>query len=176
MAAVYGIVKNHDGWISVESEFGKGTVVRIYLPAVETKEKEVEEPGTELVKGTGTIMIIEDEETIMSLNRLILEQLGYRVLEAGNGMEAVRLAGTFKGNIDLAILDIALPDMAGKEVYHLIRESRPDLKVIICSGYDISGPAHEILEAGAQGFIQKPYSLAILSEKVKEVLEGKGEI
>ena len=176
LAAVYGIVKNHDGWISVESEFGKGTVVCIYLPAVETKKKEVEEPRSELVKGTGTIMIIEDEETIMSLNRLILERLGYRVLEAGNGVEAVRLAGTFEGDIDLAILDIALPDMAGKEVYHLLKESRPDLKVIICSGYDISGPAHEILEAGAQGFIQKPYSLATLSEKVKEVLEGKCEI
>ncbi|NQU16170.1 MAG: response regulator [Desulfobacteraceae bacterium] len=177
MAAVYGIVKSHDGWIWVDSELGKGTVVRTYFPAIEAKEevdeKVVSEPKAELVKGTGTILVIEDEEPLIKLNRIVLERSGYRVLEARTGKEAIDLARTFDGDIDLAILDIVLPDMNGKEVFRLIKEVRPDLKVLVCSGYDIYGPAEEILNAGAQGFIQKPYDLAAFSEKVKKVLDGR---
>ena len=177
MAAVYGIVKNHDGWIWVDSELGKGTVVRTYFPAIEAKEevdeKVVSEPKAELVKGTGTILVIEDEEPLIKLNRIVLERSGYRVLEARTGKEAIDLARTFDGDIDLAILDIVLPDLNGKEVFRLIKEVRPDLKVLVCSGYDIYGPAEEIINAGAQGFIQKPYDLAAFSEKVKRVLDGR---
>ena len=156
MAAVYGIVKGHDGWIGVDSELGKGTAVRIYFPPfqVEKEEKEVEERKTELIKGTGTILVIEDEEPLIKLNRIALEISGYHVLEARTGREAVNLARTFDGDIDLATLDIVLPDMNGREVYAGIKEARPDLKVIVCSGYDIYGPAaEEIMCAGAQSFI-----------------------
>ena len=199
MAAVYGIVKSHDGWIWVDSELGKGTAVRIYLPAIcppvpgdgrrvasararrpglpslqaEKEEREVEERKPELVKGTGTILVIEDEEPLIKLNRMVLERSGYRVLEARTGKEAIDLARAFDGDIDLAILDIVLPDMNGKEVFRLIKEVRPDLKVLVCSGYDIYGPAEEIINAGAQGFIQKPYDLVAFSEKVKKVLDGR---
>ena len=86
---------------------------------------------------------------------------------------AVHIAETFDGRIDLALLDIKLPDMEGSKVYPLIMEARPDLKVIVCSGYSIHGPAQAILDAGAEGFIQKPFSMAPFSEKLKEVLEGK---
>ncbi|MBW2204184.1 MAG: PAS domain S-box protein [Deltaproteobacteria bacterium] len=174
MAAVYGIVKNHDGWIYVDSEPGKGTVVRIYLPAIEAKEevkKEVEK--VEIVMGEGTVLVIEDEELLVGLFREILERLGYRVLLAETGKEAVELAKTFDGQIDLALLDIKLPDMDGGRVYPLIMEARPDMKVIVCSGYSIHGPAQDILDAGAEGFIQKPFSIAPFAEKLKEVLEGK---
>jgi two-component system cell cycle sensor histidine kinase/response regulator CckA len=176
MAAVYGIVKSHDGWIWVDSELGKGTAVRIYFPPfrVKKEEIEVEEKKTELIKGIGTILVIEDEEPLIELNRIALEISGYHVLEARTGREAVKLAKTFDGDIDLAILDIALPDMNGREVYARIKEARPDLKVIVCSGYDIYGPAaEEIMCAGAQSFIQKPYNLVELSEKVKDVLVGR---
>ena len=95
------------------------------------------------------------------------------MLVAETGKEAVELAKTFDGQIDLALLDIKLPDMDGGRVYPLIMETRPDMKVIVCSGYSIHGPAQKILDAGAEGFIQKPFLIAPFSEKLKEVLEGK---
>jgi len=170
MAAAYGIVKNHEGGISVNSEFGKGTKVSIYLPAIEVEVQEAEKPKTEPIKGTGTILLIEDKEMVMEVSRALLERIGYRVLEAKTGQEAIDIAKTFDGDIDLAILDIVLPDMGGKEIYPLIMAARPTLKVIVCSGYSIDGPAQEILDAGAQEFLQKPFNLAKLSEKLKEVL------
>ena len=180
MAAVYGIVKNHGGWIFVDSELSRGTVVRIYLPAIEAKEEVREEavlrPTMELATGEGTILVIEDEEPLVEMFREILERLGYRVLQARTGKEAVELAKTFDGQIDLALLDIKLPDMEGGKVYPLIMEARPDLKVIVCSGYSIHGPAQDILDAGAEGFIKKPFSMSTFADKLKEVLEGKSGI
>jgi len=177
MAAVYGIIKGHDGAITVDSEPGKGTVVRIYLPAIEAREevrKEVDPgPTVELATGEGTILVIEDEEPLVEMFKQILEKHGYRVLVAETGKEAVELAKTFDGRIDLALLDIKLPDMEGGRVYPLIMEARPDLKVIVCSGYSIHGPAQDIIDAGAEGFIQKPFSIPLFAEKLKGVLEGK---
>ncbi len=173
MAAVYGIVKNHDGWIYVDSELGRGTVVQIHLPAVEVKVKKEEKPKLEPVKGTGTILVIEDEDVVLEVTQAMLERLGYRVMAARTGKDAIHIAETFDGDIDLALLDIKLPDMEGGKIYPLIMESRPELKVIVFSGHAIDGPAREILDAGAQGFIQKPFPLAALSEKLKHVLEGK---
>jgi len=177
MASVYGIIRNHDGAITVDSELGKGTVVRIYLPAISAESKEqgakaVKQPEVELPTGDATILVIEDEEDVMMLFRQVLERLGYRVLQAETGKKAIRLAETFDGQIDLAILDIKLPDMTGDKVYPLIMEARPDLKVVVCSGYTIDGPPQDILDAGAEGFIQKPFSISTFAEKLKEVLEG----
>jgi signal transduction histidine kinase len=200
MAAVHGIVTNHDGWTSVDSEPGKGTLVRIYLPAiasarppsalpqanagraqarraglptVKVQVKEEERPKIETAKGTGTILVIEDEDVVIDVILAMLERLGYRILLAKTGKEAVNIAKTFDGDIDLAILDIVLPDLAGKEVYRHIIEARPNLKVIVCSGYAIDGPPQEILDAGAQDFIQKPFSYVTLSGRIKEVLGDK---
>jgi PAS domain S-box-containing protein len=173
MAAVYGIVKNHGGWISVESQLGKGTVVRIYLPAVEDKPKEIKKPKTELARGTGTILIVEDEEQVMDVTRTILKRLGYQVLTAKTGMEGVDIGRSYNGDIDLAIIDIYLPDMRGDVIYKLLKKVRRNLKVIILSGYALDGPAQKILNAGAQAFMQKPFKLAALSEKVKDVLEAE---
>lgn len=173
MAAAFGIVKNHDGWISVYSEEGRGTVVRNYLPLIEPQVEEPKKPKIEPIKGTGTILIIEDEEMIMNVSRALLERLGYKVLGAMTGKEAINIAKTFDGEIDFAILDMVLPDMSGKTIYPLIMEARPNLKVLVCSGYSIDGPAQEVLDAGAQDFIQKPFAIARLSEKMKKVLEGK---
>ncbi|MDH3876004.1 MAG: response regulator [Desulfobacteraceae bacterium] len=173
MAAVYGIVKNHGGWISVESQLGKGTVVRIYLPAVEAKPKETKKPKAELARGTGTILIVEDEEQVMDVTRTILKRLGYHVLTARTGMEGVNVGRSYDGDIDLAIIDIYLPDMRGDVIYKLLMKARNNLKVIICSAYAFDDPAQKILNAGAQAFIQKPFRLATLSEKVKNVLEGE---
>ena len=94
-------------------------------------------------------------------------------MAAKTGKHAIHITKTFDGQIDLALLDIKLPDMEGGKVYPLVMEARPDLKVIVFSGYSIEGPAQDILDAGAQDFIQKPFSIATLSEKLKEVFEGK---
>ncbi|MCJ7687526.1 MAG: response regulator, partial [Desulfobacteraceae bacterium] len=173
MAAVYGIVKNHDGWISVDSELGKGTTVRIYLPAIEIEIGKPKKAKVEVATGSGTILMIEDEDVVIEVTQAMLEMLGYRVMVAKTGKDAVHIAETFDGQIDLALLDIKLPDIEGGKVYPLIMEARPDLKVIVFSGFAIEGPARKILEAGAQDFIQKPFSIATLSEKVKKVLDGK---
>jgi len=103
----------------------------------------------------------------------ILEKLGYSVLQARTGEEAVEIAKMFNGRIDLALFDIKLPDMSGNQVYPLMMEARSNLKVIVCSGCSIDGPAQEILDSGAEGFIQKPFIISTLAEKLKEVLEGK---
>jgi len=175
LAAAYGIVKNHNGWISVGSELGKGTVVKIYLPAAEAPVKETakSKPKAELTRGQGTILVIEDEELVMKVTREILEKLGYRVLEAKTGQEAIDVVKTFDGDIDLAMLDILLPDTSGDIIYPLLMKVRPNLKVIVFSGYSIDGPAQKILNAGAEDFIQKPFTILDLSEKLKKILGGE---
>ena len=173
MAAAFGIVKNHEGWISVGSELGKGTTIHIYLPTVEPPVKEPEKQKSEPVKGEETILVIEDEEIVMDVNRALLESLGFRVLEAKTGQEAINVVKTFDGDIHLAILDMVLPDIGGEVIYPLIMEVRPNLKVVVSSGYSKDGPAQEVIDAGAQDFIQKPFTMADLSEKLKTVLGGK---
>ena len=173
MASAYGIIKNHDGWISVYSELGQGTVVRIYLPTVDFHVKEVKKPKIKPVKDGGTILVIEDDEIVLNVSRAMLEKMGYRVLEAKTGMDAVKTVKSFDGDIDLALLDVKLPDTEGDRLYPLIMKARPNLRVIVCSGYSVNGPAQQILDAGAEGFIQKPFSITNLWEKLKAVLEGE---
>ena len=173
MAAVYGIIRNHDGWITVDSELGKGTRIVIYLPAAEVTVKDKTKPESDVVSGTGTVLLVEDEDMVIEVTQAMLERLGYRVMAAKTGKDAIYIAQAFDGDIDLALLDIKLPDIDGGKVYRLIMEARPNLKVVVFSGYTIDGPVRKILDAGAQDFIQKPFSLATLSEKLKKVLEGK---
>jgi len=116
-------------------------------------------------------LIIEDEEIVIEVTQAMLEMLGYRVMAAKTGKDAVHMAETFDGLIDLVLLDIKLPDIDGRDLYPMLMKARSNFKVIVCSGYSIDGPAREILDAGAQDFIQKPFSMAALSEKIKKVLE-----
>ncbi len=178
MAAAHGIIVNHAGAILIDSKPGKGTSVRIYLPAVRaeedrTEEKLLKKPEFKVSGATGTILVIEDEELVMNTIRSILKKLGYRVLEAKTGNEAIDMVRTFDEDIDLALLDIKLPDISGDRLYPIIMEARPNLKVIVCSGYALDGPVREILNAGAEAFIQKPFSIAQISEKLKAVLDQR---
>jgi len=151
MAAVHGIINNHEGRITVASESENGTTVKIYLPTVATPAQKAAPSTLESLKGKGTILVIEDEEIVMDVNRAMLENLGYRVLEAKTGQEAIDIARTFDGRIDIALLDFLLPDINGDEVYPLLMEARPDLKVLVISGFAIDGPVRKILDAGAHG-------------------------
>ena len=171
MASVYGIVKNHNGWVSVYSEEGKGTAVRIYLPAIEAVIKEGKRPETEMTcTHSLTVLVIEDEEIVMEVTREMLEELGHRVIEARTGREAIDIVRNTDLHIDLAMLDIKLPDMDGDAIFSLIKEVRPKMKVLVCSGYSLDGPVEELLKSGAHGFIQKPFSFATLSENLNNSL------
>jgi len=174
MAAVYGIIKNHEGWIFVESELGEGTSVHVYLPVTEEKERDAiiqagEEPA--LLKGTGTILLVEDEELVMDVSQTVLERLGYQVIPACTGKEAVEKNMEFEGEVDLALLDIKLPDMEALNVYTELKTSRPALKVIVYSGFSQEGVARKLMNAGADSFIQKPFSMYALSKKIDEILK-----
>ncbi len=171
MASVYGIVKNHDGWISVDSTVGVGTTVKIYLPAVDDGSSRSITTLPQRGVSAGTILVVEDEEMVLDVTRSMLDKLGYNVLAAGNGAEALRQAENFDGDIDLVLLDIMLPDMGGRDVCAGLLESRPNISIIVCSGYSLNGPAQEILNQGARGFLQKPYTMASLSEKLAAVMQ-----
>ncbi len=171
MAAVYGIVRSHGGSILIESELSKGTRVHIYMPLVEALINETIESEKGPSVSSETVLLIEDEKIVMDVNQMLLERLGYRVLGAKTGEEAINIVNTFEGDIDIAILDIVLPDMDGGVLYPLLSKALPNLKVIVCSGYSIDGPAQDILDAGAQAFIQKPFTFEKLSEKLDEILK-----
>lgn len=172
MAAVHGIVANHGGVVSVESELDKGTIVRIYLPAVDgdKDEKDREDLIYESADKSRTILVIEDEDLLLDINCAMLENLGYNALKARTGKGALEIAETHKGGIDLVMLDVKLPDMGGEKVYQGLIQIDPAMKVVVCSGYSADGPTKEILDAGAHGFIQKPFTIAALSAEISDVL------
>lgn len=172
MAAAYGIIRNHNGWVTVDSKSGKGTSVRIYLPVVQYYTKRNERLEAKVYSGIGAILIVEDEELVMNVYRQMLQKLGYKTIEAITGGEAVNIVEQHKGNIGLVLLDIGLPDMTGGNVFSIIKKINPEQKVVVCSGYSIDGPVQKILDAGANGFLQKPFSFAMLSEKLKATLAG----
>lgn len=169
MAAAYGIVKNHGGWISVDSVPGRGTTAAVYLPAVAGSADPEPEADAEPARGRGTILLVEDETAVMQMSRRLFEKLGYRVLPAPDGRTAVEIARHYGDLIDAVFLDILLPDMTGTAVFHHLKALRPEFKVVVCSGYSIDGPAREMIENGAQGFIQKPFSMADVSAALKQI-------
>jgi two-component system, cell cycle sensor histidine kinase and response regulator CckA len=171
MASVYGIVKKHRGYVYVDSTLGQGTTVSVYLPG--TPADEVEEAPTVLYdpERNGTALIVEDEHLVMEVNRAIVEKLGYRVLEAKTGKEALAVAESYKDKIDFALLDVILPDMDASLIYPRLKQARPDIKVVVCSGFSLDGGASEILEAGAESFIQKPFTMAALSAVLAKIFK-----
>jgi DNA-binding NtrC family response regulator len=123
-----------------------------------------------MVEGNGTILLVDDEEMVLNLGTAIVKMLGYDVLEAKNGGEAVEIYRENKDTVDMVILDMAMPDMNGGEAYDRMKEIDPEVKVLLTSGYGIEGQATEIMKQGCNGFIQKPFSIDNLSGKIKEVL------
>ena len=172
MAAVYGIVKNHGGGITIDSEPSRGTTVSVYLPAIGTTETSVEKKTAtpNIMRGNGTILIVDDEPIVIDVGRTILEKLGYRVLTCESGKEAIELLQSRAAEISLVLLDIKLPDMNGADVLEYIKNQHPDLKVIICSGYALVGLDRNFLATGADDFIQKPFSISELSTKIGRLL------
>ncbi len=171
LASVYGIMKNHAGFIDVYSEKGEGTTFKLYFPASE-KEAVKEEPVSEkILKGSERILLVDDEDLIIEVAGDMLETLGYTIFTAGNGEEAIRVYQDNKEEIDIVILDMIMPGMNGEKVFDRLKDINPKIKVLLSSGYSINGQAVHILEKGCMGFIQKPFDLRALSQKVREVLD-----
>jgi PAS domain S-box-containing protein len=175
LASAYGIIKNHGGIITVYSEVGHGTTFNIYLPASD-KESHREVPIERgIIKGSATILLVDDEELIINVGQAMLERLGYRVMVCRGGQEAVKAITDIGNEIDLVILDMIMPGMDGGTTFDRIREIQPDMPVILSSGYAINGHADKIMRKGCNGFIQKPYNFSELSQNIRKVLdETKG--
>jgi len=172
MAAVHGIIRNHGGHISVYSAQGRGTTFKVYLPATDEECPGPSEPATEARTGAETILVIDDEQMVRDVTQLMLEQQGYRVLIASSGREALDVAEGFDGDIHLALLDMGMPVMGGSETYPELMRVRPDLKVIVCSGYGLDTAAQALLDAGASGFLQKPFQIRDLAREVRCAIDG----
>jgi len=173
LAAVYGIVKNHGGYVSADSKAGESASFTVYLPATTRKLDKTPQTPITVAGGHETILVVDDEAQILMINRRILEASGYKVLTARDGADAVRVANEFSGDIHLVVLDMAMPVMDGAEAFSLLKQVRPACKVIISSGFDLNDSARSLLEAGADAFLQKPFRLADLTSEVRRLLDAK---
>lgn len=171
LASAYGIIKNHGGIIDVDSEKGKGATFNIFLPASEQKVIPATEPTKEISKGYETILLVDDEDIVIDVGKKMLQKIGYQVLVARGGKTAVELYEDNKDEIDMVILDMIMPEVSGGETYDRLKKINPDIKVLLASGYSINGQATEILNRGCDGFIQKPFSVKDLSQKIREILD-----
>ena len=175
LATVYGIVKQHEGWIQVASEPGKGSKFSVFFPA-STKPAEakaaVTPPSGALSGGRETILVVEDEPVLRDLAHVILEECGYQILEAGSGREALDVWEQHKDNIDLVLTDMVMPEgVSGMDLAQQLLVTRPDLKVIFASGYSMDDLDTAFIRNGQAVFLQKPYTHVTLAKAVRDCLD-----
>ncbi len=170
LASAFGIVKNHNGIIECRSTRGKGSTFNVFLPASRQETSDPSGSQSKLHKGTETILLVDDEDIIISVDRKLLKQLGYKVLIAKNGVTAMKIFTARHQHIDLVLLDIIMPDMGGEEVYARMKNLKPDVKVLVSSGYSIDWQARKMIEDGCSGFIQKPFKMNQLAFEIREIL------
>ncbi len=178
LASVYGIIKNHGGFINVDSEKGKGTTFTIYLPTTKRDVKIKKDDPGRILEGSETILLVDDEKIILNVGLEILESMGYQVLVAGSGKAAIEVYKENQDKIDMIILDTIMPEMGGNETYQQLREINPQVKVLLSSGYGIDDQAVQMLALDCDGFIQKPFNMKDLSKSTRAILDkenGTGE-
>jgi len=176
LATVYGIVKQHAGWIEVASEVGQGTVFTVYLPAsaaaAETPPDETSAPAGEMRGGNETILVVEDELVLREMACTILQDCGYRIMEAGTGREALQIWDRRRQDIDLVLTDMVMPEgMSGMELAHQLHATKPTVKIILASGYSMDDLDTNFLRDGYAAFLQKPYTYTALAKAVRACLD-----
>lgn len=171
LASAYGIIKNHNGIIRVYSEKNHGATFNIYLPAMDLEEVKDIEISTEMIKGNESILLVDDEEEAIKAEALMLRELGYKVVTALSGKKAIELYKEKMVDLDLVALDIIMPEMNGKDTYDALKKINPAVKVLLMSGYSLNKQIEELMDEGCKGFIQKPFDILQLSQKMREVLE-----
>ena len=172
LASVFGIVKNHNGFITVQSEVERGSTFTIHLPAT-NKRVDIGRPAPEtILPGDETILLVDDEDYILEVGRLMLEGLGYTILTADCGRAGMEMFEANQAKIDLVILDMIMPDVGGSEVFDHIRSLRPNAKILLASGYNMDFQASSLLGQGCNGFIQKPFNIKTFSTKIREILDA----
>lgn len=175
LSTVFGIIKNHGGFILVESKKGEGASFKICLPAsVNVKTGEVKEEiksFEEIQKGSETVLLVDDEEEIINVGKNFLLKLGYKPMIARNGLEAVEIFRLYKDEIALVVLDLIMPKMDGKQTFSEIKEIYPEAKILISTGYAVDDKIEGFLNQGCHGFIQKPFSLNEFAAAVRKILD-----
>ena len=174
LAMVYGIVKSHGGHIACYSDLGVGTTFKIYLPVHQVEmEVDVETSQGFSAFGTGTILLVDDEDFIRDLGKRVLEKAGFNVVTASNGREAIEIYKARGRKISLVILDLIMPEMDGKQCLKELLKINPGAMVLVASGYSASDPTKEALESGAKGFVPKPFNVRQLLQTVRKVLDER---
>jgi two-component system cell cycle sensor histidine kinase/response regulator CckA len=175
LAVVYGVIKSHRGFIDVESEVGSGTTFHLYFPVLQQITRPSEAKPVRTTKtpgGNETILVVEDEEMLLDLVKSLLEDKGYTVLTASDGLEAVDVYARHKEKISLVLSDMGLPKMSGWEAFRKMREINPGIKAILASGYLDPEVRSEMLKAGARDFVLKPYDVDHILVRLREVIES----
>jgi len=174
LSTVYGIVKQNQGHIWVYSEPGRGTTFKVYLPKLEREKKSVgkEKSVKGKIRGTETVLVVEDDETLRNMAKRILEGYGYKTLVAQNGQEALNIAAKYEFPIHLLLTDVVMPGMNGRELAEQVQAEIPDIKVLYMSGYTDDAIAYRGVVESGMNFMQKPFTLAGLGRKLREVLDG----
>ena len=171
LASAYGIIKNHNGIIKVYSEVGHGTTFRIYLPATSKPLQKEARTNGKVLKGSETILLVDDEPAVAAVGKDMIEKLGYKALLATGGVEALSIYRKHNKKIKLVVLDMIMPGMSGGETYDEIKALNPDAKVLLASGYSLNGQASQFMKRGCNGFIQKPFNLHSLSQKIRAIID-----
>jgi PAS domain S-box-containing protein len=173
LASVYGIVKAHSGYIEVESEVQRGSAFHVYLPATDQPLTDPSKPVETVVRGSGTVLLVDDHQDVLKANAGMIASLGYEVIPVDSGREAIRIFGEQKEGIDLVVLDMVMPEMGGEEVFRRMKAIDPHVKVLLSSGYSLSTRIEDMLARGCRGFIQKPHGIEVLSAEIKAILGGE---
>jgi PAS domain S-box-containing protein len=170
LSAAHGIVANHQGFITVESEAGKGATFRVFLPAAGEPPVEAEPLEAFSPVAPRTILLVEDEEIVADIGEKMLKRMGHRVVLARSGLQALSIYRAQGKAIDLVILDVVMPEMSGGETFDHLKQIDPAVRVLLSSGFSLNGQPESIMSRGCRGFIQKPFSLGELAQKIEAAL------